>query len=53
MTIYLSLLVALIGLLVWALSNNVKLSKAGLYAWGAGLTAFLITFSTRAVNLFH
>ncbi len=42
MLILLSLLVALIGVLVYALSSNGKLAAIGLVAFGSGLTAFLI-----------
>lgn len=50
MTIYFSLLVAIVGLLVYALANG-KASQAGLFAWGAGLTAFLITLGSKALHL--
>lgn len=51
MTIYLSLLVAIVGLLVHAFSANTKVGQAGLAAWTAGLTAFLITFAAKMVHL--
>ncbi len=43
MTIYISLLVAIVSLLIYAFTTNAKVSQAALFAWGAGLTAFLIT----------
>lgn len=39
--ILLSLIVAVVGLLVYALANG-KVSTAGLWAWGVGLLAFLL-----------
>ena len=42
MTIYLSLLVSVIGLLVYALSNSGKWSEIGRLAYFAGLLAFLL-----------
>lgn len=42
MIIYLSLLVALVGVLMYALSANVKLVEIGRIAFGVGLLAFLI-----------
>lgn len=42
MQIYFSLLVCIIGLLVWVLSANPKVSEAGRLAYFAGLLAFLI-----------
>ena len=41
MIIYLSLLVALLGALVYAFAANPKLQNLGLVAFGAGLLAFL------------
>jgi hypothetical protein len=41
MVIYLSLLVALIGMLVYALSNNGKVAELGRLAFACGLLAFL------------
>lgn len=52
MIIYLSLLIAILGLLTYALSNNVKVGYAGLGAWVAGLTAFLVNFHQHLVKLF-
>lgn len=42
MTIYLSLLVALVGVLMYALSANPKLQEIGRISYFAGLLAFLI-----------
>jgi Na+/phosphate symporter len=42
MIIYLSLLVALIGVLMYALSANPKLVEIGRIAFGCGLLAFLL-----------
>ncbi len=42
MVIYLSLLVAIIGLLVYVLSANPKVSELGRVSFFAGLLAFLI-----------
>jgi hypothetical protein len=42
MIIYVSLLVALVGCLVYALSANPKVSELGRIAFFAGLLAFLL-----------
>ena len=42
MLIYLSLLVAVIGMVVYAVSANVKFAEMGRIAFFAGLLAFLI-----------
>jgi hypothetical protein len=42
MIIYLSLLVALVGVLMYALSANPKLQEIGRISYFAGLLAFLI-----------
>ncbi len=42
MIIYLSVLIAVIGALVYALSANPKLQELGRLSFGAGLLAFLI-----------
>ena len=42
MVIYLSLLVALIGVLMYALCANPKLAEVGRLAFGAGVVAFLL-----------
>ena len=43
MIIYLSLLVALAGALVYAFSANPKLQNIGMISYGVGLLAFLFT----------
>lgn len=43
MIIYLSLLVALVGVLMYALSANPKLVEIGRIAFGCGLLAFLLS----------
>jgi hypothetical protein len=45
LTIYLSLLVALIGLLMYALCANPKLVEIGRLSFFAGILAFLIVIS--------
>ena len=51
MLIYASLLVALIGLLMHALSANSKLSDIGLVAFGCGLLAFLLRVTEAAISV--
>jgi Na+/phosphate symporter len=51
MEIYLSLLVALIGILMYALCANPKLSEIGRLMFFAGLLAFLMTGVGPAVGL--
>ena len=53
MTIYLSLLVALGGVLLYALSANPKLQEIGRISYFAGLLAFLLGFSGHALTLVH
>lgn len=43
MIIYLSLLIAIIGALTYALSANAKVAELGRLMFGTGLLAFLIT----------
>lgn len=45
MQIYFSALVCIIGLLVWVLSANAKVSEAGRLAFFAGLFVFLLNGS--------
>jgi hypothetical protein len=52
MTIYASLLVALVGALVYVLAGNAKFSEMGRLAFACGLLAFLVGFSGSAVHLF-
>lgn len=42
MTIYISLLVALLGLVIYLVAGNPKYQQLSLIAWGAGLLAFLL-----------
>ena len=51
MIIYFSLLVALIGVLMYALCVNPKLQEIGRIMFWTGLLAFLLGFSQGAVNL--
>lgn len=51
MIVYLSLLVAVVGCLVYALAANPKLVELGRIAFGCGLLAFLITSVPRLVGL--
>lgn len=51
MIIYFSLLVALIGALIYGFSANTKLQEIGRIMFGCGLLAFLFGFSQGAVNL--
>jgi hypothetical protein len=53
MIIVLSLLVALVGVLMYALSGNPKLVEIGRLAFFAGLLAFLLLGSGPAINLLH
>lgn len=50
MTVYFSLLVAVVGVLMYALSSNPKLAEIGRISYFAGLLAFLLSFE-RVVNL--
>lgn len=43
MTIFLSLLIALVGVLMYALSANPKLQEIGRLSFCCGLLAFLLT----------
>jgi hypothetical protein len=51
MIIYLSLLVALIGVLMYALYTNVKLAEIGRIAYFSGLLAFLLQVAPHLVGL--
>lgn len=51
MLVYLSLLVALIGLLVYLLTTNSEAKELGRIAFGCGLLAFLIKVGEPLVNL--
>ena len=51
MVIYLSLLVALIGCLAYALSANPKVQELGRLAFACGLLAFLLRVSGAAFEV--
>ena len=51
MTIYVSLLVALIGVLAYALSANPKAQEIGRISFFAGLLAFLLQLSPQMLSL--
>lgn len=52
MFIYASLLVALVGALVYALSASAKMAELGRLAFACGLLAFLVGFTGSGVHLF-
>lgn len=51
MIIYVSLLVALIGLLMYALATNPKLQEIGRLSYMMGLLAFLLNLTQSVVSL--
>lgn len=51
MTIYVSLLVALIGVLAYALSANGKVQEIGRISFAFGLLAFLLQLSPQVLSL--
>lgn len=51
MVIYLSLLVAVIGVLMYALSEAAKVVEIGRLAFFAGLLAFLIRMTPQMLDL--
>lgn len=51
MIIYLSLLVAIVGVLMYALATNPKLVEIGRLMFFAGLIAFLVVLPQHAVAL--
>jgi len=51
MTIYYSLLVAVIGVLMYVLATNGKLVEIGRIAFAFGLLAFLLQLSPQMINL--
>lgn len=51
MAIYLSLLVALIGVLMYALCANPKLQEIGRLSYWVGLLAFLLTGASHLVSV--
>ena len=50
MTIYLSLIIALIGVLAYALSANAKVQEIGRISYFAGLLAFLLQTGSHLVS---
>ncbi len=50
MTIYLSLIVALIGVLAYALSASGKVQEIGRISYGCGLLAFLLQAGSHLVS---
>lgn len=52
MIIYLSLLVAVIGMLTYALAVNGKLAEIGRIAFAMGLLAFLLNAVPHLVSVF-
>jgi hypothetical protein len=51
MVAWLPLIVALVGLLVYALSTNGKVSAVGLALFTAGMTGICVAFAGRLVRL--
>ena len=51
MIIYISLLVALIGVLMYALAANPKLVEIGRICFAFGLLAFLLRLTSEAVSV--
>ncbi len=51
MIIWLSLLIALVGLLMYVLSGNPKLAEIGRLMFGSGLLAFLICICHSGAQL--
>lgn len=51
MIIYLSLLVCLIGVVMYAISSNPKMVEIGRLMFFAGLLAFLIRLTPQAIDL--
>ena len=51
MVVFLSLLVCIIGLLVYALSSNAKVAELGRIAFGCGLLAFLLQASPQMLSI--
>lgn len=50
MIVFLSLLVALVGALAYALSKNAKVAELGRLAYAVGLLVFLLAGAERAVS---
>lgn len=52
MTAILSIIVLVIGLIVYAISNNAKASELGRIAFAMGLLAALLQLGGQAISLF-
>ena len=53
MVIFVSLLVAIIGVLMYALAVNPKLQEIGRIAFAMGLLAFLLRLGPEVVSIFR
>lgn len=51
MVIYLSLLVAVLGLLVYVLASKAEVKELGRIAYGVGLLAFLLKIAESAIHI--
>jgi len=51
MIIYVSLLVALVGAIVYIVTANSKVAQLALYAWACGLLAFLLQLPAHTVGI--
>ena len=52
MIAYLTIIIALVGLLMWVLSSNAKVAEIGKILFAAGVFAFVFTLTGRTVKLF-
>jgi Na+/phosphate symporter len=53
MIIYLSLVLSIVGLLVYMLSTHARASEAGRIMFAVGLLAFLLTISGSSISIHH
>jgi len=53
MSIWISLFIALLGCLVYALSSNPKLAELGRLAWLAGLIGFCAQAGAHSLSIFR
>jgi len=53
MVVFLSLLIAIIGLLVYFVSSKPKVAELGRIAYAMGLLAFLLQVSEKIVSVFR
>ena len=51
MMIYVSLAVAIVGVLMYALAANPKLAEIGRISYGVGMLAFLLQLSPKMVGV--